>query len=68
MLVYVNGQTKEVTDDLSLAELIALLEMPATRIAVEVNRVVVRRVDWNTTILREGDRLEVVHFVGGGCL
>jgi thiamine biosynthesis protein ThiS len=40
--------------------------LPATRIAVELNREVVRRSDWSGTILHEDDRVEIVHFVGGG--
>ena len=51
---------------LSLAELIAQLELPVARIAVELNREVVRRSDWSGTMLHEEDRIEIVHFVGGG--
>jgi thiamine biosynthesis protein ThiS len=64
--VYVNGESKELSGNPSLAELITELELPAARIAVELNRVVVRRSDWGNTILREGDQIEIVHFVGGG--
>ena len=66
MRVYVNGESKEVSGTPSLAELIKELELPAARIAVELNRVVVRRSEWGNTILREGDQIEIVHFVGGG--
>lgn len=64
--VYVNGQPRELTNPLSLAELITQLELPAARIAVELNRTVVRRGDWNATELHDEDRIEIVHFVGGG--
>jgi len=64
--VYVNGDSKELPETISLAQLIEQLELAPTRIAVELNRVVVRRADWFTTILSDGDRLEIVHFVGGG--
>ena len=66
MQVYVNGESKEVSDSLSLSELITQLDLPATRIAVELNREVVRRNDWSGTMLNEDDRIEIVHFVGGG--
>jgi len=65
MRVYVNGEMVEVAVS-SLAELITQLELPAARIAVELNREVVRRNDWSGTMLNEDDRVEIVHFVGGG--
>lgn len=66
MQVYVNGESRELSGMPSLAELITQLELPAMRIAVELNREVVRRNDWSGTMLNENDRIEVVHFVGGG--
>lgn len=65
MRVYLNGEMIE-TSGASLAELITQLELPAARIAVELNREVVRRNDWSGTMLNENDRIEIVHFVGGG--
>ena len=64
--VYINGESKEVQDSPSLADLINQLELPAPRIAVELNREVVRRSDWSATMLHDDDRIEIVHFVGGG--
>jgi thiamine biosynthesis protein ThiS len=64
--VYVNGEPRELSAPLSLAELITQLDLPAARIAVELNRVVVRRNEWSTTVLQDNDRIEIVHFVGGG--
>ena len=66
MKVYVNGESRELSGAPSLADLITKLDLPATRIAVELNREVVRRNDWSGTMLRENDRIEIVHFVGGG--
>lgn len=66
MQVYVNGDRKELTEGISLADLIAQLDFPAQRIAVEYNRTVVRRSQWDSTVLTDGDRVEIVHFVGGG--
>jgi thiamine biosynthesis protein ThiS len=65
--VYVNGDSHELPETTSLAQLVEQLELVPQRIAIELNRVVVRRADWSTTTLRDGDRLEIVHFVGGGC-
>ena len=66
MRVYVNGESRELSGTLSLADLITQLDLPAARIAVELNREVVRRGDWSSTMLQEDDRIEIVHFVGGG--
>ena len=67
MIIHVNGERREVPQDLSLSNLIANLELSPERIAVELNREVVRRGNWDSTALKENDRIEIVHFVGGGC-
>jgi thiamine biosynthesis protein ThiS len=64
--VFVNGESRELSGTPSLAELIEELDLPAARIAIELNRVVVRRRDWGATDLHDGDQIEIVHFVGGG--
>lgn len=66
MRVYVNGEAREFSSPVSLAQLITELDLPPARIAVELNRVVVRRKEWDTTELSDDDRIEIVHFVGGG--
>ncbi len=65
MNVYVNGELREV-DATSLAELVTDLDLPVARIAIELNREVVRRSEWGSTMLKDEDRIEIVHFVGGG--
>jgi thiamine biosynthesis protein ThiS len=64
--VHLNGERKEVPEGLTLAALFESLKLPADRIAVERNLEIVPRGRWGDTILQDGDRLEVVHFVGGG--
>ena len=66
MQVFVNGESKEFSDVLSLERLVDELVLPGLRIAIEVNGRVVRRGDWSETTLNDGDRVEIVHFVGGG--
>ena len=66
--IYVNGESRELSAPISLAELINQLDLPAARIAVELNRAVVRRGEWSTTMLQDEDRIEIVHFVGGGSI
>jgi thiamine biosynthesis protein ThiS len=64
--IFVNGESREFSAGLLLSELLNLLELPLQRIAVELNREVVRRADWETKVLNDEDRVEIVHFVGGG--
>ena len=66
MKLQVNGEEREVSGTLTLAALLEELGMRADRVAVELNREIVARERWPATELREGDRLEIVHFVGGG--
>ena len=66
MKVFINGEARDFHGTPSLAELIAQLDLPVARIAVELNREVVRRSEWDKTALHEDDRIEIVHFVGGG--
>lgn len=62
----INGEDREVVNNVSLKELVTQLDLTPERIAIELNQNVVRRADWSSTVLRENDQVEVVHFVGGG--
>lgn len=64
--VELNGEAKELDEGTTLLALIEQLSLAPERVAVELNRSVVRRADWPAVQLSDGDRLEVVHFVGGG--
>lgn len=66
MLIEVNGERREVEEGTTLAELVLKLSLVPERLAIERNREVVRRTDWPHTTLIEGDRIEIVHFIGGG--
>ena len=66
MHLFINGEEKIFAGPLSLAELIEQLGMKGDRVAVELNREIVARAQWAETQLKDGDRLEIVHFVGGG--
>ena len=66
MRVELNGEPKELAEGTTLLALVEQLALAPERLAVELNRDVVRRPDWPTTRLSEGDRVEIVHFVGGG--
>ena len=66
MNLQLNGEPREFPDGLTLATLVEHLGMKADRIAVELNLEIVPRTNWAATNLKEGDKLEIVHFVGGG--
>jgi len=66
MKVTINGETKELESEVTLSRLLELFSLPSQRVAVELNREVVRRQAWDSTVVRDDDRIEIVHFVGGG--
>lgn len=69
MKLYINGEERDFASPatpFTLAALVEALGMKTDRVAVELNREIVPRDQWAQTILNKGDRLEVVHFVGGG--
>ena len=64
--IEVNGDAKEVEEGATLQTLVEQLSLAPERLAIEHNREVVRRSDWPSLTLSDGDRVEIVHFVGGG--
>ena len=66
MKLQINGDFREFKDPLTLSALVEILGLRPDRVAVELNRSIVARERWPETDLREGDRLEMVQFVGGG--
>jgi thiamine biosynthesis protein ThiS len=66
MKLQINGEERIVDAPQTLSSLIASMSMKPDRVAIELNREIVPRERWSETSLAEGDRLEIVHFVGGG--
>ena len=66
MNLVINGETREVAPVDSLAELVRQLGLDPRAVVVERNRRIVRRNDLEQAPVREGDQIEIVHFVGGG--
>ncbi len=66
MQITVNGETREVAEDLLLSDLIAELSLEGSRYAVEVNEELVPRSEHNRHRLQPGDRVEIVQAIGGG--
>ena len=66
MTIVINGNPTEITEGSGISDLIKSLGLDAERVAVELNKRIVRRADWASTTISEGDKVEIVHFVGGG--
>ena len=62
----VNGDQMQVAAGLTLSQLIVQLELDTRKVAVERNLEIVPRSTYDSTVLAAGDRLEIVHFIGGG--
>jgi sulfur carrier protein len=66
----VNGQIRRLpllTNDQSLRSILSALAVRKELVAIALNDTIVPRTEWGHTLVSEGDRLEIVHFVGGGC-
>lgn len=66
MKVFVNGEPRELADGATIATLVAALDLAGRRIAVEVNEDIVPKSLHAQTPLRDNDRVEIVHAIGGG--
>lgn len=64
--ITLNGDPYQLDRDLPLAALLERLNMRRTRVAVEINREIVPRARYEETVVRAGDRVEIINFVGGG--
>ncbi|HET6200733.1 MAG: sulfur carrier protein ThiS [Candidatus Acidiferrales bacterium] len=64
--VVINGEPREVPDSLNVVALLAHLGITAERVAIERNRDILPRANWQDTLVQPGDSYEIVHFVGGG--
>jgi thiamine biosynthesis protein ThiS len=64
--IRINGEEREIAGGLSIAGLLEQLKIRPGRVVVELNRNIVARETHDSTLLNDGDALEIVHFVGGG--
>ena len=64
--ITLNGDTHELAGPLTVTALLALLEIDSRRVAVEHNLIVLKRDAFATTLVQDGDEIEIVNFVGGG--
>ena len=66
ILLEINGQAREVPGGLNVTGLLAHLGISSGRVAIERNRDILPKSQWNDTAVSAGDRFEIVHLVGGG--
>jgi sulfur carrier protein len=64
--IILNGENKEVQPNILLSDLLIDLNISTDKIAVEINKNVVRKKDWHSISVNEQDKIEIIHFVGGG--
>lgn len=64
--IVLNGENKQIEGEVTLDRLLDLFSLPKQRVAVELNKSVVRKHDWGKTSVNDADVIEVIHFVGGG--
>ena len=64
--IVLNGEPKEIAEGKSIMDLVSALNLPVERLAVEHNLKIVKRAYWNSQALKDGDKVEIVQFVGGG--
>lgn len=66
MNVSINGEERSIDTDSRVIDLLELLSIPRTLVAVELNEELLPKSQYDERVLREGDRLEIVTLVGGG--
>lgn len=66
MKVTVNGETRELAADSTLQSLLESLDMTRGRVAVEINQEIIPRSKHSEHLLHDGDKIEIIHAVGGG--
>jgi len=66
LIVTINGESREIPDGLSVADMLGHLGIAGDRVAIERNRDILPRAQWQGTAVAANDVYEIVHFVGGG--
>lgn len=66
MQVRINGEMRQLADGCTVKQMLEELQIPATRVAVELNLEIVPKAGFAERTVQDGDKIEIVHFVGGG--
>lgn len=65
MQIFVNGESKQVSSD-NIFALLEELSLKQKKIAIELNGEIIRRLEYKNILIKQGDKIEIVHFIGGG--
>jgi len=66
MKIVLNGEKTDIPKSLSVSALLLHLHVDPSRVALEINRQLIRKTSWEETMIQPDDEIEIVHFVGGG--
>ena len=66
MNIIVNGETKNISENKSIQDLVSDLKLHKDKIVIEHNAKILKSDEWNETTLKNNDKLEIISFVGGG--
>ncbi|MEF3254321.1 MAG: sulfur carrier protein ThiS [Deferribacterales bacterium] len=66
MKVRLNGKDIEINENITVAELLGILKLSDKNVVVEINMNIIPKEDYANIIIQENDKLEIIHFVGGG--
>ena len=66
MTILLNGEDFQCAADATISDLLKSLDLHPKGVAVEHNKKIIKKSDYDKTVLKEGDKVEIVHFVGGG--
>ena len=64
--IKVNGQVRSINDNTNLLNLVKSLRIPLNKVAIELNLKIIDKKKLNKKILKKDDKIEIVHFIGGG--
>ena len=64
--IRVNGKVKSISDNYNMLDLVKNLKIPMKKVAIELNQEIINKKNIGEIILKENDKIEIVHFIGGG--
>ena len=64
--IRVNGKVKSVSNKYNMLDLVKILKIPLKKVAIELNQEIIDKKNINKIILKKNDKIEIVHFIGGG--
>ena len=64
--IRVNGKVKSISDNYNMLDLVKNLKIPMKKVAIELNQEIINKKNIKKIILKENDKIEIVHFIGGG--